>query len=444
MRGAEALAAPARAALLRCMEGGATVQDQLDCGSLLLLAGHPDAARAVQGAAFLCMGFSRVSLGVQGRVAAASGLWRHAPPQAPKPVDAADSAGPWGATVAGLRQVMAGAGDLPPFPSSVAAMAGRADAGQFAASRAEDGAAGGPRPAAPAQAATLCARLHEALQRPLGPAALGRLGTLLSDIGQDLLDRPTLDPRTQVDAPLPMLAEAVVSVLLRRLVVRNWDLAYAPFGSPGLLHAAAQVDAGGLGAYFSAVPHFVRGSRDLLALIQLAAGGADRDLLERWALPLSAHMDGPALDDLAHELADLGLMRALWGLLARALRATEGTPDGQPRRPPDIGLLWTLRDAGLDNGDLALAVQAQRQVTRWSPHSAIELLVLGEIEATAGDHPRAEEALLAAIRRDPGQQDARSRLLALRAGEFEAFKVRAGFGTPRSRRLIRERRRAAG
>ena len=166
------------------------------------------------------------------------------------------------------------------------------------------------------------------------------------------------------------------------------------------------------------MPRLVRGSRDLLALIQFAAGRPHRETLERWAVLLSVHMDGGALNDLAHELADLGLVRALWGLLNRAVRAAEGDPDGQPRRPPDIGLLWTLRDAGLDNGDLDLAVQAQRHVVRWSSRSAAEHLVLGELEATAGRRQEAEASLLAALRFSPNPgpapQGARDRLLALR------------------------------
>ncbi len=426
---APALAAAVRRALLQCAGGDAPVQDQLDAAELVLAAGLTEAARTLYDVAFVCMGFHAARLRQQYAIIARTGLWGPADPDraVPSPAAPAHQAA---AAVAELQHLMATV-DLPPLPPDGAGIA----AGHGAASAAE----------APDPLQRLAARLHALLRQRGGAVTFQRLETVLAQLRAALLDGPGFDAAHHLGAPLDVLCAGVAGGNLRGFLGRHRELAYAPFGSPGLLHAAARLGLGGLGPYVSGTVRLARRSRDLLGLIQLADASPGlqepglqepgQDRLERWAVLLSQHWPDPALHDLVHDLADAGLMRATWGVLERAaLRLGPA---------PDPGLLWCLRDAGLDNGDAALAVRAQRLVVRARAGQGNEWIVLGEVEAAAGDHAAAERAFTTGLGIDPGHAVGQQRLAALRAEGAAALAPDGGYGTPLSRKLARLRRREA-
>jgi hypothetical protein len=224
---------------------------------------------------------------------------------------------------------------------------------------------------------------------------------------------------------------------LRSFLASNYDLAYAPFGSPELFHAAARLSDAGLGSYLTNTPRLIRRSRDIFGMTQLAAGKqADgtiaRDLLERWSVLFSQHFPNSLLHELLEELGDLGLMRAVWAIYARILRCSD--------RSRDPGPLWCIRDIGLDNNDVPLALAAQRTIVHSRPNSSIEWIVLGEIEATYGDPNKAMAAFGRGLSIEPDHQGARERLKALQFGTFEQFAITGGFGTSDRRKLVRSAR----
>ena len=415
-----ALAAAVRRALLQCAGGDAPVQDQLDAAELVLAAGLTDAARTLYDVAFVCMGFHAARLRQQYAIIARTGLWGPADPDRAV-LSPATPAYQAAAAVAELQHLMATA-DLPPLPPDGAGIA----AGYAAASTAET----------PDTLQRLAARLHALLRRPSGASTFQPLETVLAQLRAALLDGPGFDAACHPGVPLDILCAGVASGNLRGFLGRHRELAYAPFGSARLLHAAARLGLGGLGPYGSGTVRLARRSRDLLGLIQLAdASPGLQDRLERWAVLLSQHWPDPALHDLVHDLADAGLMRATWGVLERAA--------SRPGPALDPGLLWCLRDAGLDNGDPALAVRAQRLVVRARPGQGNEWIVLGEVEAAAGDHAAAERAFTTGLGIDPDHVVGQQRLAELRADGAAALAPDSGYGTPPSRKLARLRRREA-
>ena len=416
---APALAAAVRRALLRCAGGNAPVQDQLDTAELVLAAGLADAARTLYEVAFVCMGFHPVRLRQQYGIIARTSLWGPADPDraVPSPAGPGHQAA---AAVAELQQLMATA-DLMPLPQDGAGI--RSAYAKATAS------------VPPDSLTTLCARLHVLLRQPGDAWTLDELGTVLARLRDHLLDGPGFDAARHAGAPLDVLCAGVAREGLRGFLGRNRDLAYAPFGSTGLLHGVARLGLGGLGPYLSGTARLTRRSRDLLGLIQLADGSPGRDRWDRWAVLLSQHWPDPALHDLVHDLADAGLMRAVSGILERAaLRLGPA---------PDPGLLWCLRDAGLDTGDPALAVRAQWLVVQSRADQAGEWVVLGEVEAAAGNLAAAERAFVTALGIDPGHQVGRQRLATLREDRTGDFVRVEGYGTPQSRKLARLRRREA-
>ena len=417
---APAFAAAVRRALLRCAGGDAPVQDQLDAAEMVLAAGLADAARTLYDVAFVCMGFHPARLRQQYGIIACTSLWGPADPDraVPSPAGPGHQAA---AAVAELRQLMATA-DLVPLPPDGAGV--RSEYAKAA------------EPAAPDGLTTLCSRLHMLLRQPGDVGTLTRLGNVLAQLRGLHLDRPGSGAARHAGAPLDVLCAEVAREGLRGFLGRNRDLAYAPFGSAGLLHGAARLGLGGLGPYLSGTARLTRHSRDLLGLIQLADGSPGlQDRWDRWAVLLSQHWPDPALHELLHDLADAGLMRAVWGIAERAAL--------RPGPVPDPGLLWCLRDAGLDTGDMALAVRAQRLVVRSRADQANEWVVLGEVEAAAGNLAAAERAFATALGIDRDHRIGRQRLAALREDRTGDFVPVEGYGTPQGRKLARLRRRAA-
>lgn len=440
-RAAAALSdAAARKALLLCADPSASLQDQLDCAELLDAVGLGGGAQQLRDAAWWPLGVFPVrgTAAGAGRALAGPAAGQGPTPSSPSSVAAA---------IAQFRSLVVGVRDLPPLLRDGCSIAGEAPVtgaltGAHPACEEQDHADSGP-----AASIDLFEHLRAALQQPLDPPAdmsaataePGRLDAVLARLQADVLDAPAFEARRHVGADLSLLCAGVVADRLRSFFAGVSDLAYAPFGSPGLFHAAARLDAGGLGPWFANVPRVVRGARDVFALVQLAAapdGSADDDALERWSFLLSQHMPDAMLQELVDELADMGLMRAVRGILERRARR----PD---LRQADL-LLRRVRDAGLDEGDLDLALQAQRLVVEGKPAEALEWIALGEVEATAGNRAAAEEAFAAGLRLDPTNGNAARFLEALREGWPEEYWVGSGFGTPLGRKRLRRLRRAMG
>ena len=135
-----------------------------------------------------------------------------------------------------------------------------------------------------------------------------------------------------------------------------------------------------------------------------------------------------------NELADRGMMRTVRQIYARAAQA--------PGEHADV--LRCVRDAGLDNGDLEFALEAQRLLARTASHVASEWIALGEIEAAVGHYAEAEEALVTGLELDPANATGRKHLEALRADGVEACAPYGGFGSAPGRKLLRQQRRTVG
>ena len=227
------------------------------------------------------------------------------------------------------------------------------------------------------------------------------------------------------------LAAAVAFNALQEFFLLNHDLCWAPFGSPALFTAAARLEDGALGPYFTNARNLIRSSRDLFGLVQRAGGGGGAGL-ERWLVVLATHLDHDSRVALVDEAGDRGLTMVLRGLLAAT------------RRTPDRGsyLFWAIRDAALDLGEIALAAEAQASITGLSYNRATEWVVLAEVLGTGGAIVPAETALIEALRLSPLDVFARERLDALRDGGFEPYHVHHGFGSPPWRIALRARHRA--
>lgn len=297
----------------------------------------------------------------------------------------------------------------------------------------QDG-AGSVSPAAMVRAdnaVAACAAFCRLLSAPLDQMGEGELAGLLL-AWRNLGEAKANDPRGYADAALASLMEALAASELSAFLHRNHALAFPPFGSPRLLHHAARLGHGGLGPYLSCIGNVVRSGRDVLGLIVLAAGENSVDAIERWVPRLAAYLPEHLAEDLADELADLGLRDAVRALLHSTLR-----------RSDRHGLLRRLRDAALDLGDDALAIDAQHHVANLMRFNAVEWRCLGALLATKGSNAAAEEALVHAERIAPTDPVTVAHLAALRSGDFDAFAVKAGFDTPEYRQRLRFARRTA-
>lgn len=297
------------------------------------------------------------------------------------------------------------------------------------------GDAAGAAPPAAAEtmdAPAACSALCRLLSAPLDEGGEAELGALL--VGwRSLADAKATDLRERSDAPLPDLAKALAASELSAFLQRNRALAFPPYGSARLLHRTARLPSGGLGPYLSSVGNIVRSGRDVLGLITLA-GGEDgaADRIEVWTVPLTAYLPEHLVEDLADELADLGLIGAIFALLNATLQRTDRQ-----------GLVRRLRDAAMDLGDDALALSAQHHVVNLTRFDAVEWRCLGAMLATSGSNEAAEAAFLYADKIAPGDPTTLAHLAALRSGDFEEFAVRGGFGTPEYRKRLRFARRKA-
>ena len=278
-------------------------------------------------------------------------------------------------------------------------------------------------------AVSACAALCRLFSAPLDEVSEAELAGLLL-AWRGLAESRAADPRGHADATLTDLAEVLAASELSAFLHRNHTLAFQPFGSARLLHRAARLGQGGLGPYLSHVGNIVRSGRDVLGLITLSAGEGAADAIERWVPPLAAYLPEHLAKDLTDELADLGLIGAVRALLHSTLQ-----------RSDRHGLLRRLRDAALDLGDHALAISAQHHLANLMRFNAIEWRCLGALLATSGSKDAGEAAFLHAEKLAPNDPATLEHLAALRSGDFSAFAVKAGFGTPEYRKRLRFARR---
>ncbi|WP_162875493.1 tetratricopeptide repeat protein [Sphingomonas crusticola] len=409
-----------RSALLRSARNDATVQDRTDCAELAIAAGAPDVARMLYNLVFLHMGFAPDAVEAQRAIVHQSGLWTDEVP----PTEAATAFPDFSVdrAVAELAHLVRRTGHLH-LPDTIGAT--------FTAARRSRGMNILPTlpSAIESELPGICAALAMALRQPFDQSGEG-LAALLSELETRILNGPMLDPKEHVSAPLEQLAAVAAYHDLQTFLRSNYTTAYAPTGSPRLLHASARLSRGGIGPYFTNVRNIIRTSRDIFALISLATGDTGGSkALELWTVLLSVHLDGGHLLDLIDELADVGIMTSLWGILeARARRASIWH---------DYGLLQRLRDAALDRLDWALAINAQDMIVQVAQHDPGELRVLADIVASAGDLARAEALLQEYHRLAPQDQAVVARLEEIKVGIYEEFAIPGGLCTPRYRTRLR-------
>jgi hypothetical protein len=408
-------------------------QDYVDCAELAAAAGLRDAARHLYQLAFLRRGFAPDQIREQAEIARRTGLWgdggldRAAATDAPATGFSVDIA------LTELRQLRSQFAGADAYAE--------ADADGVGAAFFEHLPLPTPLPIAPESTDMHALEASDALFRLLrSPDEDGgeALADLLGQLRHSILDAPARDLVGNID-DIERIASRFVFNSLQQFLHGNYQLGYAPFGSAGLLHASARLAPGGLGSYLTNVRSIIRSSRDIFALIQLASGRASGEPLdiaavEHWSVLLAIHLPSSGLLDLVDDLGDHGLRRALAGLLAAAVWRSN------IRRDYDV--VWRIRDAFIDNGDLELGASAQRVVALWAVNNRIEWTILGEIHATGGDLDRAEAAFAQALEITPREPGVIERITAMRAGLFAPFAIRGGFGTPKARQRVRFARQA--
>jgi hypothetical protein len=280
-------------------------------------------------------------------------------------------------------------------------------------------------------AAPACAALARIFAAPLDDNTETELAGLLA-AWRGLAKAAPVNVGAEVGADIDELLATFATAELQSFLSRNHALAFAPYGSARLLHGAARLGMGGLGPYLSCVSNIVRGSEDVLGLIALAAGEQAQAEIERWVVLLAPGLPESVAVALVDDLADLGMIAAVRGLLNVAARMQD-----------QVGLMRHLRDAALDLGDDPLALSAQQEVVARVPYDPIEWRCMGAMLVTVRDEPGAAAALSYALKLAPGDEQTIASLDALRAGDFGPFAVHGGFMTPPARKRIRFARRAA-
>jgi hypothetical protein len=403
-----------RRALLRAARDRAVLQDQIDCAELALEAGLRDVARILYGLVFLQIGFSPEGLSLQDEVEIRSGLWngpgrpeagfRHRPARRLSVEVAA----------AELRRLFQLHPELCRTEDLSEALPDAAAAPPLGL---DDG---------------LCRRVGDLLQSVPHLEAEGRLGTALDALADELGALGPIRLEAHLDEDAFGLATLFAVRETRRLALIARALINAePTGA--LFVEAGRMSPCGLGPYFSNIRMVIRDARDVLALISAATDGeVSGEALAVWCALLSIGLSCSEAAELAAELGDqgrTGALRALFALTARW---------GPIERRREV--LWRIRDAGLDLGDLTLAEASQQLVAAWSPASKVEWSILGDIRATLGDAAGAEAAFAHWRRLDPGDESAKQRLEAVQAGAVGVFDVDGGYQSSPVRRLIRRRR----
>lgn len=282
--------------------------------------------------------------------------------------------------------------------------------------------------AAEAFAIAACAALDAGL-RAEAPGA--DLAPTLVRLESELLALPRIDLTGHADLPTERLLRLFAIRTLQDFLQDNHHLAFRPLGSAELLHAAARLSPQGLGCYFRNTGLATRRAEDVIGMVETAAeeAGIVDDLpvlVERWIVPMTAHLQDWKAHDLVSLLRDLQWTRACRGIVRIAERRMVVADDRH--------LLWRLRDAGLDNDDVPLAIHAQWLAARLLVHSAEEWARLGDLRVIAGDLATAEDEYLYAQGFVVNDNAIQQRLDDLRSGRMDAVANGGGVGTPLGRR----------
>ena len=403
-------------ALLRAARSGALLQDQIDCAELALAGGQRDIARMLFGLVFLQIGFSPEGLALQGEVEARSGLWAGPVRSEANLPDPPASRFSVEIAIAELRRLMRAV----PRPRRLE----RLDTIQPLSEEAFP-----PKP----ESDELRARVVDLLQAVPRIEADGRLAQALGGLADELCTFGPIRLEEHLDEDASGLSTlfAVRETQPFALLAREF-LEAEPTGA--LFREAGRLNPAGLGPYFSNVHQIIRNAQDILALIGAASEGqASKEEIDCWCVLLCTGLPDPETAELVVELGDRGMTRALRLLLSQTGRWTAIEKRQE--------VAESIRDAGLDLGDLALAAAAQHLIASCSPNDKIAWGVLGDIRATLGDAAGAEMAFSHWLHLDPGDDGAIERLRALRSGGFGPFQVTGGYKSSPIRRHLRRRHR---
>jgi hypothetical protein len=398
------------------------VADLMALGELCLAHGAREQARMLYETVFILQGSSRQARAVQARIAQGTGLW---------------DTDPFVATEApaspGASTIEIAVAELEEFaPLLTERQRGRSPLPVPAVQPGSIGSLLGDLPG-------IASRLHAFLGEPAPADGWQAADRLLQQIRAIAFEGAALDHRGFHAAPLPLLAAVMSFVCLREFVLANHELVSRGSGSAEILHRAARFDSAGLGPYLGNITQIAKRSRDLFELAGIAAaaaGSGDTADIHRWVVILSQHLRPEVRNEVIDDLGDLAASSALNAFYDRAVR--------QPDHRIELPLVFRVRDAAIDIGDLELARRAQSLVARLRPDQALERMILGSIEATAGLLRAAEENFLECLRMSPDFTEATERLTALRRHAFDDYRVLEGFGTPPDRALFRHGRRHRG
>ncbi len=399
----------------------ATLQDQIDAASVAGELGHNEAARLLYQVAFINAGFSRSRMRMQKAIIDRSDLWPDEP--IPQDQDAPKSEFMLDIALSELRNLIRVArSDLNTSAPS-----------EYATTIANTVAPSHAKLAGPIDSQRVASAVAD-LWNALRFGNMERLDASLTWVRSEILTQQGRDIADHVGGSTMELAACVALNRLRDLFVRNYDLCWPPFGSAAIFATSAKQEDAALGPYCTSVNRLLRDIRDLFGLVALALDakrGGTTDPIQRWIVLLSSHLDHDTRVLVVDEIGDRGWTLALRGMLD----ATRRLPDGDGR------LLWTIRDAAIDNAEWAVATDAQSAIANLPGSKLIEWIILAEICGSAGLLDQAQIALDKALELDPSDEIALERVQAMQNGTFEIFHAAYGPSSPPWRVALRAQNR---
>lgn len=404
-----------RAALLRATWPDALLQDQVDAAMLALAGGWNEEARALLTLVFLQQGSSPEWRFSRRALAERTGLWPGVTMPEHEPLVATGF--PVSVAIEELREIIrqAPANDaLPPSAPIILPVLGPTF-----------------REPGPNSKEALLARADEVTSRlSVLPPFLdgGTIANVLRSDDDRLSALPPLAVEEFLGEPVRGLARIFILEMYRRFVVRIIPMLSVKDES--ILAAIAGLSTAGLGPYFTNVPLLIRNVRDLFALVEAAAEEPQSQaFIEGWTLLLSPNLRRHQMLGLVDEYGDRGMIRALSILLQRSAGSDPTDP------PKDI--VWKIRDAFLDIGEMQLGGKAQELVALWSPNDPHEWELLSDIRSGDDDAAGAREALTHVLKLDPLRVSALRRAALIDGGE--RARIFGGFNSAERLALRRSR-----
>lgn len=398
-------------ALLRASRDQSSLQDQIDCAELALQADRRDLGAILYGVIALQIGFSSSSTALLYEVDSRTGLWGRLPPQEERPIRglSVDLA------IDDLKRLMGFDPVLAPLPASFE---------PFLPTEISMGTQ--PSLELDPVLADLSRRTADILVSvPLSREGSG-LRKLLQPIAAEVIALRPIRVDEHVDLPLDVLVRLFALERTRRFLVSSADLLAAQ--PETLFDAAAALEPGVLGPFFSNIRLLLRNTRDIFALIDAAAGGrADPDMLECWSVLFASHLPVDHLAGLTADLGDRGMVGGLRRILIKIAR------EGAVRKAFNVA--YSIRDASLDIDAFALAGDAQQLIALWRRADANEWRRLGEIRGFDGDLPAARTAFERAVQLNRYDEEAQEYLTQIESGKSIPFIERS-----MGRRLLRRAR----